>query len=171
MSETLTYFQKMQLIKLGLLPKEAVAKAKKPIKKVSDKRAAENKQAKDIGESELDKWFKEREKDIVDMGSRCMETGEVIPKAYYRHCTAHLMPKARFPSVSTHPLNFVVLSASNGSHFKFDVGVSEAKKMKVFPEAAERYLQFKHLIIEKHKYLNEFEDAVNEYLKTKDVRK
>lgn len=159
----MSYFDRMKLIKLDLLPKEAVAKAKKPIKKVSDKKASENKQAKDEGESDLNKWFKAREKDIIDSGSVCWETGEHIPIAYHRHSTGHIFPKSIFPSVATHPLNFVVLSASNGSHFKFDVGVSEAKKMKVFPEAAERYLQFKHLITEKHKYLNEFDDAVNEY--------
>lgn len=33
MSDTMPYFQRMQLIKLGLLPKEAVAKEKKPIAK------------------------------------------------------------------------------------------------------------------------------------------
>lgn len=31
--ETIPYFRRMQMIKLGLLPKEAVAKEKKPIAK------------------------------------------------------------------------------------------------------------------------------------------
>ena len=161
----LSYFERMKLIKLDQLPKEAVAKAKKPIKKVSDKRSAENNLAKEVGESEQNKWFKAREKDIIDSGSVCWETGEHIPKAYYRHATAHIFPKSIFPSVATHPLNFVVLSPSNGMHDRFDRSVDDLKKMKVFPEAAERYLQFKHLITEKHKYLNEFDDAVNEYKK------
>ena len=47
MTEQLPYFERMKLIKLGLLPKEAVAKKKKPIKKVSDKKAKEIKEDKE----------------------------------------------------------------------------------------------------------------------------
>lgn len=36
-----SYFERMKLIKLGLLPKEAVAKAKKPIAKMSVKKMDE----------------------------------------------------------------------------------------------------------------------------------
>jgi len=61
MSEQLPYFERMKLIKLGLLPKEAVAKSKKPIKKVSDKKAAEIKEqkvsGKPVSKLELDAWF------------------------------------------------------------------------------------------------------------------
>ena len=41
MSENSRYSDRLRLIKQGLLPKEAVAKKKQPIKKVSDKKKAE----------------------------------------------------------------------------------------------------------------------------------
>lgn len=167
MSNTISYFERMKLIKLGLLPAEAVPKERKPIKRISDKKAAQNKEDKEMGSTSLDKWFKAREQDIIDSGGVCWETGDEIPKAYYRHSTAHIFPKSIFLSVATHDLNFIVLSAANGSHSKFDTGVDEAKKMKVFGEAVERYLQFKHLITEKHKYLSQFEEAAQEYLEKK----
>jgi len=54
----LSYFARLQKIKLGQLPKEAVKKTPKAPRKVSLKKEAENKAAKEKGsDSELDKFF------------------------------------------------------------------------------------------------------------------
>jgi hypothetical protein len=100
----------------------------------------------------------------------CWETGDFIPKEYklfgtnkvkdnYRNCSCHILPKSIFPSVSTHPLNFLILSASNGSHDKTH-RLDTFSKMKVWPIAVERFKQMEPYIKERHKLLNQFKDLV-----------
>ena len=138
------YFERMKLIKLGLLPKEAVAKEKKPLKKVSDKKAAEMKEQKATGvkeasKLELDVWFS----NIKDKHwgasnySRCMECGTEIHIDYSRHATAHLLPKKLFKSVATHELNYLILGAHCGCHEKTH-RVDKFVTMTIWPEAARR---------------------------------
>jgi len=138
------YFERMKLIKLGLLPKEAVKKEKKPIKKVSDKKAAEDKKLKEAGTKlpsklELDVWFaaiKEKHWGIRHF-CQCMECGTIIPADYSRHATAHLLPKKLFQSVATHELNYLILGAHCGCHARTD-RVDKFVQMEVWPEAARR---------------------------------
>lgn len=142
MTAPLSYFEKMKLIKLGLLPKEAVAKQRKPINKISPKKAAALKEQKEVGKPasklELDKWFFDIEERHFSTGfGVCMETGEAIPRKFARASTAHLLPKKTFVSVATHPLNYLILSAHNGSHQKTD-RVDKFVTMKIWPEAARR---------------------------------
>lgn len=157
-----SYFERMKLIKLGLLPKEAVAKAKKPLKKVSDKKAAENKEAKANGQKkpasklELDKWFddiKRHETRITGYGI-CMECKQCFSLSYFRHATAHLLPKKLFKSVATHPLNYLILGAGCGCHEKTH-RVDKFVQMKCWPEAARRIkLMIPELPFDELKYLS-----------------
>lgn len=106
-----SYFERMKLIKLGLLPKEAVAKPKKAMKKVSDKKAAEMKDAKvELGEDETlkERWFKNRRKEMV---GTC-QCGCGMPSSKYddknfRSSICHIFPQRLFPSVQFHHLNWV----------------------------------------------------------------
>lgn len=136
------YFNRLKLIKLGLAPKESGPKPRKPIKPISDKKAAEMKAVKNNNiESDLDKWFSEIEDRHFSSGfGICMETGDSIPRAYARAATAHLLPKKIFKSVATHPLNYLILSAANGSHDKTH-RIDKFIKMKIWPQAKERILQ------------------------------
>lgn len=144
----MSYFERMKLIKLGLLPKEAVAKERKPIAKVSKKKMLENKIAKEAlggNDTELQKWYQvimEREE------GRCWETGEYIDKyqdviengeivrtefAWSWHGSiAHCLPKSTFPSVKTHPLNYMILKMWGGTHGQYDSNWENASKMKVW---------------------------------------
>jgi hypothetical protein len=134
----LSYFERLQLIKLNKLPKEAVAKKKKPIAKVSDKRAAENKAAKEAGggeDSELVKWYA---KIMQSEPSKCWETGEAIDKndkMGWHGSVAHILCKEHFPSVMTHPMNYMILKMWGGTHGQYDASWEKAAKMKVWPYA------------------------------------
>lgn len=105
------YFERMKLIKLGLLPKEAVAKEKKPLKKVSDKKAAADKNAMQmLGEDESlkEKWFKRRRAEMV---GTC-QCGCGMPSSKYddknfRSSICHIFPQRLFPSIQFHHLNWV----------------------------------------------------------------
>lgn len=103
------YSERFRLIKLGLLPREAVAKEKKPLKKVSDKKAAEIKGAK--GDDALDLWFEERRKEMT--GKCCLCGGKTEKKSdeHYRKSIHHLFDKkpTLFPSVACHSDNWLEL--------------------------------------------------------------
>jgi len=133
MSENVSYFERMKLIKLGLLPKEAVAKKRKPLNKVSPKKAAEQKNTSRIGdETELQKWYKW----IMNSESPiCWETGEKIDKRDimgWHGSIAHILDKGNYPSVATHPQNYMILKMWGGTHGQYDSSWENASKMKVW---------------------------------------
>lgn len=140
----LSFQQRLALIRSGDLPKTTGAKPKKPMKRISDKKVAEMKEAKVTGKPasklELDVWFDNiRKKYWGESGGcyPCMECGAAIGVSYSRHATAHLLPKKLFKSVATHELNYLILGAGCGCHALTD-RVDKFSKMKVWPEAARR---------------------------------
>lgn len=161
MTETISYTEKLMKIKLGLLPKEAVAKPKKAIAKKSAKRKLEEKEqreptnVKNIEKTSLELWFKQiQNKHFKSNGGKCMECGDWIPLDYARHATAHLLPKKLFKSVATHPLNYLILGASCGCHQKTD-RVDKFVTMKVWNEAAARIKEMIPLLpFDELKYLS-----------------
>lgn len=110
---------------------------------------------------ELENWFKDREKDIIDSGQRCWECGNWISPKLFRHSSHHFFAKSLFPSVSTNEHNFLCLCVTQGCHQLAERSVEDFSKMKIWKEAVERYQQFKHLITEKHKYQSLFEQYAN----------
>lgn len=135
MSETIPYFERMKLIKLGLLPKEAVAKPKKAIAKQSAKKKAEvaaEKELRSGGETELQNWYATIMKKEE---GKCWETEERIDKNDtfgWHGSIAHILPKGDYPSVATHPLNYMILKMWGGTHGQYDSSWENASKMKVW---------------------------------------
>jgi hypothetical protein len=58
--------------------------------------------------AELDRWFKERHKEMTGRCQNCMGKTEKDGR-HYKCSIAHILPKAYFPSVATHPSNFLEL--------------------------------------------------------------
>lgn len=110
--------------------------------------------------TELEKWF-DYVATIIRATPFCMNCGEPIDEKYFKHASAHILPKSIFLSVSTHPMNFLVLGASCGCHPEFDHDLDKASEMKIFPLAVERFKTFEHLILEKHKHLELFKAKIN----------
>ena len=144
MSENLPYSDRLRLIKLGLLPKEAVAKKKQPIKKVSDKKKAEleaEKKERGGEETELTKWFRHKVK--ISSGV-CAECGCKVETNVFKYAVmtvAHLLPKRdnMCPSVKTHPLNYIILCPDH--HHQYDNSTWEEKeKMGCWPVIQERLI-------------------------------
>lgn len=91
-----------------------------------------------VERKDLNEWFNRIElKHSNGKGCYCMECGEWIPQQYMRAATAHLLPKRLFRSISTHELNYLILGAGCGCHYKTD-RVDKFIQMKVWPEAARR---------------------------------
>lgn len=111
--------------------------------------------------TELELWFRRIALEI-EKNPYCWETGEYISKNDYRNATSHIFPKSIFSSVSTHPMNYLILSPRNGSHDKTH-RVDTFSNMKIFPVAIQRFYMFEKEIKEKHKYLDLFKEAIENY--------
>lgn len=123
--EQLPYHERLRLIKLGQLPKEAIPKPKKYLAKVSKKRAEQLKKDKEAGtDADMDLFFASmRHK----MKGRCLFCNGVTNRDNedtFHFCLAHLMPKAIFKSIATHEENIIELCFYQKScHTNFDNGI------------------------------------------------
>jgi hypothetical protein len=112
MNEQLPYWQRLQMIKQGLLPKETGAKLKKAIPRQSEKKKAELAAEKENkGDTPLDRWFEERRVEMTGKCCLCNGKTERNNDETYRHSIHHLFDKkpALFQSVSCHPDNWLEL--------------------------------------------------------------
>lgn len=126
MSEPIPYSERLKLIKLGLMPKEAVSKVRKSIPKVSNKRKISNVKNKENGSDiEIDRFFEKMRKEMTGKCVFCGGKTEKNNDKYYKFSIAHLFPKkpSMFPSIATHPLNWLELCYfGNSCHSNFDNG-------------------------------------------------
>jgi hypothetical protein len=105
--QQIPHWQKLQMIKNGLLQKECVPKPKKPLKKISDKKAAEMKA--DSGDDALDKWFEEMRYWLNGKCAFCGGKTTWKNNDMWRIAIAHLLPKSKFKSVATNNDNWTEL--------------------------------------------------------------
>lgn len=117
-------------------PKEA---KRYSIPKKSAKKIAQDKAIKETGklmeDTELQKWYA---KIMQDEQGKCWETGVTInkqDKLGWHGSIAHILDKANYPSVKTHPLNYMILSMWGGTHGQYDSSWEHASKMKVWSYA------------------------------------
>lgn len=64
-----------------------------------------------------------------------------IPKEFYRHASAHCIPKRKefgFPSVAANIINLLILSPHCGHHSLYDRSWEDASTMAIFPLAIEK---------------------------------
>lgn len=125
----LTHQQKLSLIKNGMMAKECVPKEKKYLNKVSPKKAAADKLAKDENrDTELVKFFKSAMKRMTGYCTNCFLRTEtqVYSAAIFSIC--HILDKRETmcPSVRTHPCNWIELCPS--CHQEFDTPPFEKDK-------------------------------------------
>lgn len=117
------------------LPRE---KKRYVIPKVSKNRAAKNAAAKEdrSGEdTELQKWYANI---MQNEYPKCWETDEPInkqDKMGWHGSISHVLPKSDYPSVATHPLNYMILKMWGGTHGQYDSSWENASKMKVWKYA------------------------------------
>jgi hypothetical protein len=106
------YHERLRLIKLGQLPKEAVAKKKKPIPRQSERKKIEIAKEKEAGtDSALDLWFEARRLEMTGRCCLCGGKSEKNNDETYRRSIHHLFDKRQimFPSVATNPENWLEL--------------------------------------------------------------
>lgn len=152
------YLKQRQDQKLGLKPiaeKKVYSIPKKSAKKLAQEK--EEKKARGGEKTDLEKWYAViMEKEI----GRCWETGKVISKADkdgWHASIAHVLPKKLFPSVATHTRNYLILSAREGAHSRYDLSWQSAQEMRVWPIAMSRFFELEPDIADnERKYLPDF---------------
>lgn len=104
-----------------------IPRAKKPptpIRKVSKAKAKQQREEKKLQgdeDSHKEKWFKARRREMVGTCQcGCGMPSQKNDNMYFRHSAAHIFPKALFPSVQYHPLNWVERRFWGGCHTNMD---------------------------------------------------
>mgnify|MGYP001575937723 CR=1 FL=1 len=141
-------------------------KALEQMEKAKKKNAlrVDTKKVKKLGVSQdqdkklLELWFAKIAAEIRQ-NPRCWECNSWIAPEFYRHASAHIFMKSIFPSVATHPLNYLILGATCGCHDKTH-RLDTFCKMGIWKEAVDRFKEFEPCITETHKYLNTFRQLV-----------
>ncbi len=96
-----------------------VKEAPKPIAKESAKKKQEKAEQKKP--DQLGPWFDSTRKKLTGMCQcGCGKPSSKNHDLYYRHSCAHVFPKSLFPSVATHPRNFVERAFWGGCHSVMD---------------------------------------------------
>lgn len=92
------------------------------IPKISAKKMAQ-KQAEKGKDVELENWFNERRKEMTGKCAYCGGKTEKNNNSNFKSSIAHIFPKRKnmYPSIATHPLNFLELCFyENSCHDNFD---------------------------------------------------
>ena len=127
------------------LPKD---KKKYVIPKKSAKKLAQEKEEKELivegksigGNAELNRWFLDRRKEMTGTCVHCGGKSCKDNDHYYKFSLAHILSKSLFPSVATHPLNYLELCHfGNSCHANMDNNMLDLIDMNCFDLVIERF--------------------------------
>lgn len=138
------YMIDLQQRKLGIRPSPEKKEAK-PLARIGEagKRNAKEDSAH---EKELDIWFKEIRKKLTGFCQcGCGEKSQKKNDPFFKASICHIFPKSIFPSVATHPLNYVERAMFGGCHSNMD-----NRSMKLWPGMEDwDSIKAKFLVLEK----------------------
>lgn len=114
--------------------------------------------------AELDRWFKERHKEMTGICMNCGGRTEK-DKTHYKCSVAHLLPKAYFKSVATHPDNWLELCFYGQScHTNFDNKMIDIIDLHCFDTVIQKFVKiYPHIAPEEKRRIP---PILLEYLKT-----
>lgn len=156
--------------------------------KIQLEKQKERNKIRSLNQSEVNRDMVDKKKDVdfelenyfrlaageLSMNPFCMECNDVIYPTIkrlkgdkwvdvdnFKNCTAHIFPKAVFPSVRANPYNKLYLCCKNGCHERTH-RLDTFSKMKIFPEAVRLFRLFENDIKESSKYLHLFLEYANQ---------
>jgi len=92
------------------------------------------------GTAELQRWFEDRHKEMKGVCQHCSGKTEK-GKGTYKCSIAHILPKAYFKSIATHPLNWIELCFYNQScHTNFDQMSLDIMDLNCFDEVITKFV-------------------------------
>lgn len=122
--------------------------------------------SKDISENkeEIWNWFKEKRKEMTGVCSHCGNQSSKKDDDKFHFSIAHILPKAYFPSIATHPDNWVELCFwGNACHSNMDNKMLDLIDMNCFDEIIEKFVKMYPYIAENEK--KRIPSILIEYLK------
>lgn len=109
---------KLKEFKARQKKRNAIVKDQREVRKFDDKLL--DGVARDKFE-DLQQWFASRRREMTGKcACGCNKASSKDDNRYFKHCIAHLFPKAKFKSVATNPLNWVERAFFGGCHTNFD---------------------------------------------------
>jgi hypothetical protein len=121
------------------------------LKPVSDKRREELRN--EDPDKALDTWYDEQRKIALSGDRKCAccgadITNDLLSEKIWinRRNICHLLPKGKYDSVKTHPLNRIFLCWDH--HTYIDGSWFKARKVNIWPEVVRTVRQFIHLVTE-----------------------
>lgn len=139
---------------------EGVNKPRKGLKPFTQK----NREKRKAERAGLPEFF-ETAIEELKKSPRCINCGCVINVSYEPvRNVAHILPKSKYKSVMTHPLNKIFLCTSKDQdtgidcHFRFDNRIMDIPNMPCYKEAKEKFDKFKHEVTERGKIFTIFEE-------------
>lgn len=154
--------------KLGLEPPLPTKKERKAIPKVSAKKKAKDaaeKEYRNGGETEKQKWFRQQVKMMPEF---CEETGLRLERHAFKYAVcsvAHILSQQQCPSVALHPANRVFLEP--GFHKKFDaMSWEEKEQLGCWPKIKDRLISIWEDLA--HDERRHFPDSVRNFIENQE---
>jgi hypothetical protein len=135
-------------------------KVKKPMRKKSLKKQAEEAEQKKLlssdGDTLMEQFFKTQRKRMVGICQcGCGEESQKKDDLYFRHSIAHIFPKHLFPSVMYHPANWVERRFWGGCHSVMDdTSMDRWPNMADFEDIQEKFFILAPLLTPEEKATN-----------------
>lgn len=105
-----------------------------------------------VGSAELNRWFNERRKELDGKCKHCGNPSCKNDEKYFKFSICHILPKAYFPSVATHPKNFIELCFwGNNCHGNMDNKMLDLTEMNCWDEIVTKFCQMYPIIDAKEK--------------------
>lgn len=159
--EQIERFNEREKIRRGGNPKSVAVKTSRELRNL----VQDNPEVKPPkGYAELERWFKDRQK---EMTGKCMNCGGKTEKdtKNYKCSIAHILPKAYFKSVATHPDNWIELCFySNSCHTNFDNKMIDIIDLHCFDTVIQKFTKIYPFIAPEEK--RRIPPILIEYLKT-----
>ena len=89
----------------------------------------------------MKRWFADRRAEMKGTCSHCGEKTLKHNDKMYHYCIAHILPKAYFKSVATHPLNWIELCFyGNSCHTNFDNYMIDLIELNCWDEVVTKFV-------------------------------
>lgn len=143
-------------------PKPRKAIAKKSAKKL--KQEAEEKKGKKDPSAEKERWFQDRRREMVGFCKNCNKPSFKNNHEYFRYSIAHLLAKRKsmFPSVATHPENWLELCAD--CHHNLDNCIIDLSSLACWNEVVVKFQKIYPFIAPEEK--KRIPDILLQYINT-----
>jgi len=135
----------------ALLPKKKKIYFMPKVSKKKQKIDREERADRNGEDTDQQKWYKLTISSCDRVCWNCNADLSRLSRDEMFSCVAHVLPKSIFPSVATHPDNYMILGRYCNCHGQYDSSWENASKMPIFKEAIDRFVIMEPEVVERSK--------------------